>query len=311
MKSLPAIMVQLVHIEGPLKGDIQELTEPTIRIGRNPDGQVHFPKDLTIVSRNHAEIVREGNRFKLLDHSSNGTFVNGKKIQEAYLKDGDVLTFAEGGPKVSFLTKVLEGEAPIAPEPEPAPTPVVEEPVAPVQGPAIPPTPQPQAASVQPPAQPEPAGQPDQIPVQAVQVPLIIQFGPTLRSFKQLPVTIGTNPACEFVIDHPAIQDRHAQFFFAQNQYWVKDLTGRGMLSINQRPVDSQAPVAPEDILAFSPNGPRFKFLGGGRLAELETPEPEQPAAAPEQHRRSQAEPKAPAKSLKGAKAIFEKFLKR
>ena len=54
------------------------------------------------MSRKHAEIIREGNRFKLVDLSANGTFVNGKRVKEVYLKDGDVLTFAEGGPKVSF-----------------------------------------------------------------------------------------------------------------------------------------------------------------------------------------------------------------
>jgi len=150
-----------------------------------------------------------------------------------------------------------------------------------------------------------------EIPVQNVQVPLVIQYGPTLRSFKQLPVTIGNNPACEFVLDHPAILDPHAQIFFSQDQYWIKDLTGQQMLSINGMSVQLQAPVTPDDILAFSHQGPNFRFLGGGRLAEIEPPEPEQPAYPSQVQKEGVAQEEPADKVLKGAKAILQKFLKR
>ena len=109
MKQPPIIVIQLIHMEGPLKGEIQEFSQPEIFIGRSATCQVCFPKDLAIVSRVHARIVREGNRFMLMDQSTNGTFVNGKQVKEAILKDGDVLLFAEGGPKVSFLTQTWKG----------------------------------------------------------------------------------------------------------------------------------------------------------------------------------------------------------
>ena len=91
MNTLPHIIVQLVHIEGPLKGEIQELTDTQITIGRHPDCQVRFPKEVVTLSRKHARIEREGNRFKLIDQSTNGTFVNGRQVPEIYLKDGDVI----------------------------------------------------------------------------------------------------------------------------------------------------------------------------------------------------------------------------
>ena len=119
MSSIPHITVQLVHMQGPLKGEIQELADSEIRIGRQPDCQVHFPKDMVTLSRIHARIVREGNRFKLIDQSTNGTYVNGQRMAEAYLKDGDVLMFADGGPKVSFLTQI--GDAQTVPKPSSAP----------------------------------------------------------------------------------------------------------------------------------------------------------------------------------------------
>lgn len=108
MKNRPPIMVQLIHIEGPLKGEIQEFYDSEIYIGRHPSCLVCFPKDQALISRKHARIIREGNRFKLIDQSTNGTFVNGKKVNEIYLRDGDVLAISERGPKMSFLAKFVE-----------------------------------------------------------------------------------------------------------------------------------------------------------------------------------------------------------
>ena len=104
-----------------MKGQIQEFAEGSILIGRHPSCHVRFPADVTVLSRTHAEIVRDGNQFRLVDKSTNGTFVNGKRITETFLKSGDVIAFAEGGPKVSFLTEVKEAPAVVA-APPPAAT---------------------------------------------------------------------------------------------------------------------------------------------------------------------------------------------
>lgn len=260
MKRPPNIVVQLVHILGPLKGEIQELSEPLISIGRHPSCHIRFPADLTILSRKHADIVREGNRFKLVDCSSNGTFVNGKRVNEVYLKDGDVLTFAEGGPKVSFLTQIKEEtvEAVSTSPPTEAQPQFTSEPELRRTGE--------QEIS---PAYPEPKRE-SEVFVQKVHTPIIIQYGPTLRSFKEAPVTIGKHPNCDFVLDHPSVLDRHAQIFFRQSQYWVKDLTGKTLISVNRQPIKLQTPLDPDDEVALSPEGPVFRFLGGGRLAEVE-----------------------------------------
>ncbi|OIP33387.1 MAG: hypothetical protein AUK27_10655 [Deltaproteobacteria bacterium CG2_30_66_27] len=103
--------MQLIHLSGPLKGQIQEFAEGSILVGRHPTCHVRFPAEVTVLSRIHAEIARDGNQFRLVDKSTNGTFVNGKRITETFLKSGDVLAFAEGGPKVSFLTEVKEAPA--------------------------------------------------------------------------------------------------------------------------------------------------------------------------------------------------------
>jgi pSer/pThr/pTyr-binding forkhead associated (FHA) protein len=272
-KRAPQILVQLVHISGPMKGQIQSFTETVITIGRHPSCTMRLPADLTTVSRQHAEIVREGNQFRLVDHSSNGTFVNGKRASEVVLKSGDVLAFSEQGPKVSFLAEIREGaleEATTAPVPPPPR--------------AADPIPAPRVAAL-PPRKPEAEAPPVAQPVKAS---LIIQYGPTLRSFRELPVTIGKGSQCQFVLEHPALAAQHAQIFFAQDRYWVKDLTGLRAVQINRRPIGDQAPIEANEELALTPQGPYFKFLGGGRLAEA--PEP----AHDESSKPSGEIPKAP-----------------
>src|SRR5262245_50455563 len=58
------------------------------------------PADLLVnssrVSREHAVLVCEDGRFLLRDRgSTNGTFVNGQRIQEVELQDGDTLVIAD------------------------------------------------------------------------------------------------------------------------------------------------------------------------------------------------------------------------
>ena len=128
MTTIPNLSVQLVHIQGPLKGKIQDLGDAEINIGRHPDCQVCFPKEMTTISRLHARIVREGNRFKIVDLSTNGTYLNGQRVTEAYLKDGDVLMFSEGGAKTSFLTQSVEQPSEATPVSPPSPQAVTSTP---------------------------------------------------------------------------------------------------------------------------------------------------------------------------------------
>ncbi|MBW1929811.1 MAG: FHA domain-containing protein [Deltaproteobacteria bacterium] len=292
----PSIIVQLVHIQGPFKGEIQEFRGDKISIGRNPSCSLTFPPDLAIVSRNHAEIIREGNRFKLVDHSANGTFVNGKRVKETFLKDGDVLTIAKGGPKVSFLTQTREED-------------VVEPETGPPEQEIGTPEPFPPPESLQP--RPRPKEAPD-LSYKEAMVPLVIQYGPTLRSYKKVPVTIGKHPNCHFQMDHPGIMDRHAEIFFVDDQYWIKDLTSQQLVTINGVPINLGAPLKPHDEISLTPEGPFFTFLGGGRLAQVEKRAAPAPAEPPPEGP-SQEKPvfQAPQKPEKKGRSFFKKVLKR
>jgi pSer/pThr/pTyr-binding forkhead associated (FHA) protein len=64
----------------------------SLTIGRHPDNDI-VPKDAA-VSKHHAIIERKGEKLIILDkESSNGTFVNGKKVQSAELNDEDIVKF--------------------------------------------------------------------------------------------------------------------------------------------------------------------------------------------------------------------------
>ena len=252
MPQMPTSTVQLIHTQGPLKGQIQEFSKFPIQIGRQSGCQVRFDKDLTTISRQHARIERQGNRFRIVDASTNGTYVNGKRIANVYLRDGDVITFSDNGPKANFLTKIKIDNAPVPPSPP--------------DQPASPPT-----SSLRPHNQ-EPgltAGPAQEIPIISINVPLVIQFGQTLQSYDVLPVTIGSDPTCDFVIADSGLAGRHVQIFFSDNAYYIKDMTGKKRVSINKRPIGTQSVLAKGAELSLTPQGPLFRFLGGGRLAQI------------------------------------------
>lgn len=269
-----SITVRIVHIDGPYKGSIDEFDQFPITIGRQSACHISFPQDQTLISRRHAEITREGNRFKIVDRSTNGTFINGKKTTEAFLKDGDVLLIGQGGPKISFLSEMKTFRQDTAAA---SASSGFED----AAGEAVPSAPTASEAdafggagdSEMPPAPIQPAPPPlEREPVQQVQAPLIIQHGPTIQSYRQLPVEIGKGPNCDFVLNHEDIIDRHLQISFRNGNYWIADLTGQHLVLVNGVPVTQNTPLQTGCELALSPRGPFFKLLEGGRLVEMETP---------------------------------------
>jgi predicted component of type VI protein secretion system len=252
MNRLPEFNIQLVHMQGPFKGEIQSFLRTPITIGRHTSCEVCFPPDLAVISRKHADIVREGNRFKIIDHSSNGTLVNGKPVKEAFLRDGDVITLSPKGPKFSFMAETTGNalavdEIVASPSHEPKKIPAT---------PSAPNTPVNTTLKRQ------------TLPNVPVKAQLTIQFGPSLLSFDTLPITIGRGAGCDFPIEHPGLTGQHVRIHFLNGDYLVEDMTGRSLARKNDLPLTSPAPLHPEDIIALSPQGPYLNYLGEGRFAE-------------------------------------------
>lgn len=237
--SPPDFTVRLVHIEGPLKGQIQEFDQTPVTVGRATDSSVVFPSDLKAISRHHAEIRREGNRFKLIDLSTNGTFVQGKQIDEVYLKDGDVITFSKDGPKASFLS-VIKKKA------EPAVSKAQQEAPKPVS--SIPP----------------PAGPPSS------PVIITIQLETSLKTYRQSTVYVGSDPGCDVVIDLPGVAPKHLEIRHSQAQFWLKDLTGESRSLLNGMPLTQGTVLRADDLLQLNQAGPAFTYAGDGKFFQRE-----------------------------------------
>jgi Protein of unknown function (DUF3662)/FHA domain len=81
------------------------VTEPRVVLGRSRDADVRI-SDVNI-SRKHAEIWQEGSTYWVVDlGSTNGTLVNGKRVDRQRLRDGDRITL--GSTEIVFgrsLTK--------------------------------------------------------------------------------------------------------------------------------------------------------------------------------------------------------------
>ncbi len=237
----PAIRVQLVHIAGPRKGDIDEFTEEQINIGRGPSSHVLYPASLRIVSREHAQIVREGNRYLLRNISKNGSLVNGEQVQQTYLKQGDVITFAPGGPKVSFLYAVDSSARP------PPRTMAPHDDMAAAAG----------------------ATQTLSRGKLGIGGVFTLQYASSVRSFELAGITLGRQSDCDFVIDHHQVADRHAYLYFADHECYVHSLTQSPAISVNGKTLQQDTALRAGDRLSLSPGGPQFRYLGDGKLVEL------------------------------------------
>ncbi len=98
---------RIIGLNGPFEGEEFTLSEKENSIGRTEENLILLPDPS--VSRQHARVVVEDNgRHVVFDlHSSNGSYVNRKRIQRAVLRDGDVLTIGN----VSFRFVVAGSKA--------------------------------------------------------------------------------------------------------------------------------------------------------------------------------------------------------
>jgi hypothetical protein len=72
-------------------GKVRTSSKPRTVLGRSRQADVYVTD--ANVSRRHAEVVREGSDYWVVDlGSTNGTHVNGERVQRTRLEDGDVIT---------------------------------------------------------------------------------------------------------------------------------------------------------------------------------------------------------------------------
>jgi predicted component of type VI protein secretion system len=129
-------MPRLRALSGPEPGREWEVRSPCV-VGRSPGCWIRIEE--ASVSREHARIAEEEGRWILVDlESSNGTSVNGRRVQRAVLSGGDEIAF--GRARLRFTVEApaeildeeitLEGE-PAAASAQPATRPPTTRPAPP------------------------------------------------------------------------------------------------------------------------------------------------------------------------------------
>ena len=246
------ISVRLVHIDGPRKGETDKNKRSIIQIGRHPDCDVLYPADELSISRKHAQIIRTGNRFRLLNQSPNGSFVNGNIKHSTFLHNGDVIMFSKDGPKLSFLFTL---EKPISTE-------SIKTPVRHLHS--------------------RDSGNHfrdfsnnvnrDSKSVtfdESQKTEYTIQYGTKIYSFNQHMIKIGSHSNNDVVIQHPLIMDQHAEIRHQHNNFFIKGIYQRSVIYLNKRLVKKYTRLIKHDLIHLGQDGPLIRYLGTGRFMEV------------------------------------------
>ena len=86
----PAEPGRYIEIQGPDRTLLIALAGGAMHVGRGLAAELRL--DDSSVSRRHAILVARPTGARILDdRSANGTFVNGRRVQQADLRDGDVI----------------------------------------------------------------------------------------------------------------------------------------------------------------------------------------------------------------------------
>jgi serine/threonine-protein kinase len=74
--------------------------EPVIRIGRSTDNHVILYS--AVVSRHHVELRRTNNNWEIINLGTNGTYLDGKRIDQVPAVDGAIIRLARSGPNIQI-----------------------------------------------------------------------------------------------------------------------------------------------------------------------------------------------------------------
>ena len=88
-----------LQVQGPDGSLAIPLDSGVVHVGRGLTADLYL--DHRSISRRHAIIIPRGSGHRILDDRSlNGTFVNGRRIEQADLRDGDVITVGQCGARL-------------------------------------------------------------------------------------------------------------------------------------------------------------------------------------------------------------------
>jgi S1-C subfamily serine protease/pSer/pThr/pTyr-binding forkhead associated (FHA) protein len=100
------MVVVLTHLSGGQMGQREILDKDCIKLGRALDNDVIFTSQDLRASAHHAEIICQDTQFLIQDlQSTNGTYLNGSRIERSALRSGHIVQFGRKGPQLLFELK--------------------------------------------------------------------------------------------------------------------------------------------------------------------------------------------------------------
>ncbi|MEL6929771.1 MAG: FHA domain-containing protein [Cyanobacteria bacterium J06600_6] len=85
--------------------------EPSIKIGRATDNEVVLYS--AVVSRHHVEIRKSGTEeWEVVNVGSNGTYINGERVEQTKALDGMIVRLAKSGPKIMIKIESNDSQDP-------------------------------------------------------------------------------------------------------------------------------------------------------------------------------------------------------
>ncbi|AFY67950.1 FHA domain-containing protein [Geitlerinema sp. PCC 7407] len=74
--------------------------EPIVRIGRATDNHVVLYS--AVVSRHHVELRGQGSQWEVVNLGTNGTYLDGKRVDRMSVVDGAIIRLARSGPNIQI-----------------------------------------------------------------------------------------------------------------------------------------------------------------------------------------------------------------
>ena len=93
-----------------------------------------------------------------------------------------------------------------------------------------------------------------------------IQYASFNQSFQQDFVVIGSNPDCDFEVDHFLVSPQHAILYYSDGELFIGHATEANHILVNSRAITEKTKLANNDSIELNIDGPRFKYLGSGKL---------------------------------------------